>query len=93
MKIWKILIIGLIGGILLSLVSALFPNNSYIGAGVYGHPLGWIGFYFSDMPVLGPTPNHPLRADYSSLLADIGFWFVVMIIILAMINYLREKKR
>jgi|GEM_PF-4319410 hypothetical protein len=87
MKFGKTLAIGIIGGIAISLISGLFsipPEPPPGGAMGFGLPVSWLFFH--------SIPFHPWGTSYPTLLIDMVFWFVVIVLILTLINHRRKGK-
>lgn len=63
-------------GVLVTLLTGLLPVRTLLGATHYGLPTPWLYRL-----VLGPD-QFPWRVDPTSLVVDIAFWVVVVVLVL-----------
>ena len=88
MKTTKLLIFAAIGGIVITLVTGLFPNTPemLVGAVWYGYPLAWL------VRQLG-NPAYPTAYDLRPLrfVADIVGWAIIVAIVLFAYTKMRKK--
>lgn len=88
MKTTKLLIFAAIGGIVITLVTALFPNTPemLLGAVWYGYPLAWL------VRQLG-NPAYPTVYNLRPLrfIADIVCWAIIVVIVLFAYTKIRKK--
>jgi hypothetical protein len=75
------------GGVLLTLVTGLFSNTPemMVGATHYGYPLAWL------IRMIVAPQYFPWVVDYISLLADIVFWSIIVVIVLLAIRMARKR--
>lgn len=82
----KLAVKSLVAGVAITLVTGLIRNTpgGLVGASWYGYPTVWIRKL-----VLAPQYN-PWKVDFVGLVADIVFWFVVVLIIALIVCYLKK---
>jgi hypothetical protein len=78
------ILVGLIGGVIITLVTGMIPNKVLLGATHYGFPLVWI-----TRLALGPE-NFPWRFNILGLVGNIIFWSVISTVIFGLF---RSRKR
>ncbi len=86
----KNIIFSIFGGIVLTMLSGLFSNmpSMLVGATHYGYPLAWL-----IRLVIAPM-YFPWRINVFNLVADIGFWAVIVGIVVSIIHmYSRKNKK
>lgn len=88
MKTTKLLIFAAIGGIVITLVTGLFPNTPemLVGAVWYGYPLAWLVRQLGNPAYPTAYNLRPLR-----LVADIVGWAIIVAIVLFAYTKMRKK--
>ena len=88
MKTLKTIIGGVMGGVVITLATAVYNATpaGLVGATWYGFPLGWL-----IKRVVAPQYN-PWALSYTGLVVDLVVWFIVMFIILMLVGMTMKKK-
>ncbi len=88
MKTLKAIIGGVIGGVVITLASAVYnaTPTGLVGATWYGFPLSWLYKL-----VVAPQYN-PWTINYTGLVVDLVVWFVVVFIVLMLVSMTMKKK-
>jgi hypothetical protein len=83
----RAVLIAIGGGVLLTLATGLFSNTPemLVGATHYGYPLAWL------IRMIVAPQYFPWVVDYISLLADIIFWSIIVVIALLAIGMARKR--
>jgi hypothetical protein len=88
LKLSKLLLFSVVGGIAIALVTGLFDNTPemLVGAAWYGYPLAWLVRRVVS-PEYFPWVVRPLR-----LVGDIVFWGVLVAIALVAYTKIRKQR-
>lgn len=80
------LLISILGGVLVTLLTGLFPTTPslLVGATWYGFPLAWL-----IRMIVAPEYN-PWRIELLNFFADIVIWFVIVAIVVFAVERLRK---
>ncbi len=76
---------SVIGGFVVTLITALFPNTVMIGTSGYGYPFPWLAQSF--YPLGGP-----MMLLWSGLIIDHLVWTVVAFLVIKLYQVLRKKE-
>ncbi|MHA2143728.1 MAG: hypothetical protein ACXADD_19795 [Candidatus Thorarchaeota archaeon] len=85
MPIGKIIVYSVAGGMLFTLITALFPNTLMIGTSGYGYPFPWLAASFF------PTGG-PMMLLLSGLILDQLVWTVVAFLVIKLYQVLRKEE-
>jgi hypothetical protein len=80
------LLVSILGGVLVTLLTGLFPTTPslLVGATWYGFPLAWL-----IRMIVAPEYN-PWRIELLNFFADIVIWFVIVAIVVFAVERLRK---
>lgn len=86
MKNWKLPVESVVGGVVITLVTGLFNSTpgGLVGANWYGYPWFWL-----TKRVIAPQ-YFPYFVNWTGLVVDLLFWFIVVWIVLFISSYLRH---
>ncbi len=84
----RLIFAAIIMGIVITLITGLIngPPTGLIGATGYGYPITWLRKL-----VLAPQYN-PWRVGVYGIIFDIGFWFVIVLILFLLEERIRHPK-
>ena len=77
-------IYSVIGGFVVTLITALLPNNAIIGTSAYGYPFPWLAQSF--FPI-----GSPMILLWSGLIIDLLVWTVVVFLVIKLYNKIRTE--
>ena len=86
MNTTKRLVVSIIGGVIITLLTGLFPSTPQmlVGAEWYGFPLAWL-----IRMVVAPEYN-PWRVEYLNFIADVVVWSVILLVIVFIVDKVRK---
>ena len=86
MNTTKRLVVSIIGGVIITLLTGLFPSTPQmlVGAAWYGFPFAWL-----IRMVVAPEYN-PWRVEYLNFIADIVVWSVILLVIVFIVDKVRK---
>ena len=86
MNTTKRLVVAIIGGIIITLLTGLFPSTPQmlVGAEWYGFPLAWL-----IRMIVAPEYN-PWRVEFLNFIADVVVWSVILLVIVFAVDKVRK---
>lgn len=82
-KMGRNVLYSFVGGSLIALITAIFPNNAVIGTSAYGFPFPWLAQSFY-------PPGGPMMFLIGGLILDILVWTILAFIAITL--YLKLRK-
>ena len=83
MKMGRKVLYSFVGGSLITLITAILPNNAVIGTSGYGFPFPWLAQSFY-------PPGGPMMLLIGSLILDILVWTIIAFIVITLCLKLRK---
>jgi hypothetical protein len=85
MKTISRVVVSIVGGVIITVVTGLFPNTPgmLVGAEWYGFPLAWL-----IRMIVAPEYN-PWRVEFLNFIADVVVWSVILFVII----FIADKAR
>ena len=75
---------SIIGGVMITLATALVPNTTLIGASNFGYPFPWLS------QLLYPIGS-PFTIIWSALLVNILVWAVLAFVVIIILQILKSR--